>query len=85
MIIVSDATPIISLAKLDMVNILGRFYNEILLPKAVFDEVCCNPAFATEAEAVQKCPFICVTNRHIKCNRKPYNQCGCRVLCSLPD
>ena len=58
MIVVSDATPIISLAKLDMLDIPGKFYNEILLPKTVFDEVCCNQAFAAEAEAVKKRDFI---------------------------
>ena len=58
MIVVSDATPIISLAKIEMLGILGRFYDEILLPKAVFDEVCRNPAFADEADAVKKCSYI---------------------------
>jgi len=58
MIIVSDATPIISLIKIEMLGILGRFYNEILLPKAVFDEVCCNPAFSDEADIIRKCSFI---------------------------
>ena len=58
MIVVSDTTPIISLTKLDMLDILGRFYDEVLLPKTVFEEVCRNPMFAAEAEAVQKCVFM---------------------------
>ena len=62
MIIVSDATPIISLVKLDMLDILCKFYNEVLLPMAVFNEVCSNPAYAAEAGAVQKCAFISVKN-----------------------
>ena len=58
MIVVSDATPIITLAKIDRLDILGRFYHEVLLPNAVFDEVCRNPAFAAEAAAIQKCEFM---------------------------
>ena len=58
MIVVSDATPIISLAKIEMLDILGRLYDEVLLPKAVYDEVCRNQAFAVEATAVQKCIFV---------------------------
>jgi len=57
-IVISDATPIITLAKIDKLDILGRFYHEVLLPNAVFDEVCGNPAFAAEASAIQKCEFI---------------------------
>ena len=58
MIVVSDATPIISLAKIDMLDTLGRLYNEVLLPQAVYDEVCCNSVFTNEAEVVKSCTFI---------------------------
>ena len=58
MIVVSDATPIISLAKIDMLDALGRLYNEVLLPQAVYDEVCCNSVFTNEAEMVKSCTFI---------------------------
>ena len=58
MIIVSDATPIISLAKIDKLALLGQFYTEVILPNAVFSEVCRNPAFAVEAEAIRKCSFM---------------------------
>jgi predicted nucleic acid-binding protein len=58
LIVVSDATPIISLAKIDMLDIMGRLYDEVLLPKAVYDEVCRNQTFAEEAAAIQKCTFM---------------------------
>ena len=58
MIVVSDATPIISLAKLEMLTILGRLYDEVFLPKAVYDEVCRNPTYAAEAAFIQKCTFV---------------------------
>ena len=68
MIVVSDATPIISLAKIGMLDILGSFFNEVLLPNAVFDEVCCNPNFASEAEAIQNCGHIRIESL---CNEQP--------------
>ena len=53
MIVVSDTTPIISLAKINVLDILGKLYGEVLLPKAVFDEICASQAFSNEARAVQ--------------------------------
>jgi len=58
MIVVSDSTPIISLAKIDMLEVLGKLYKEIVLPHAVHDEVCRNPNFAIESKAIQACTFI---------------------------
>jgi len=58
LIVISDATPIISLAKIDMLDILGTFYNEVLLPQAVYDEVVRNPAFTCEAETIMNSAFI---------------------------
>ena len=58
MIVVSDATPIISLAKLDLLYVLGLLYNDVFLPQAVFDEVCRNPKYIAEAKAIQKPAFI---------------------------
>ena len=58
MIVVSDSTPIISFAKLGMLDVLDKFYDEVLLPKAVINEVCRNPIFEAEASAVQTCIYI---------------------------
>jgi len=60
MIIVSDAAPVISLAKIDQVDLLGRLFDEVLLPQAVFDEVCRNAMFADEADAIRNCSFMSV-------------------------
>lgn len=38
-IVVSDTTAITHLAKIDALNILHKLYTEILIPKAVFDEL----------------------------------------------
>ena len=62
MIVVSDAAPIISLAKINLVYVLGKLYGKVILPKAVFDEICANQAFSDEAKAVQDCDFIKVSN-----------------------
>ena len=58
MIVISDATPIISLAKIDKLDVLSKFYNEVVLPQAVYDEVCSNPRYKSEAEMIQACAFI---------------------------
>ena len=58
MIVVSDATPVISLAKIERLNLLGELYREVLLPEAVYDEVSRNPAFSAEADAIKKCGFM---------------------------
>ena len=58
MIVVSDATPIISLIKAGKLELLGQFYDEVFLPAAVYNEVCRNPAFSAEAALIQSCGFI---------------------------
>ena len=37
--VVSNTTPIISLLKLDRLELLQKLYNQINIPKAVFDEI----------------------------------------------
>ena len=37
--IVSNTTPILSLLKIDRLDILRYLYKEIIIPKAVFDEI----------------------------------------------
>jgi len=58
LIIISDATPLISLAKVDMLDVLGKFYNEVLIPQAVSNEICRNPMFLDEAKMIENCAFI---------------------------
>lgn len=38
-VVVSDATPLIALAKIELLGNLSELFGEILLPKAVYDEV----------------------------------------------
>ena len=58
MIVVSDATPIISFLKINRLDILGKLFGEVLLPEAVYDELTSNQAFLEEAEQVKSCEFF---------------------------
>jgi len=58
MIVVSDTTPLISLLKLDLLDILQKMYSEVALPEAVYDELVTNAAFQKEAQAIRDCAFL---------------------------
>ncbi len=58
MIIVSDATPIISFLKIGKLEILNKLYGEVLLPEAVYKEVTTNKEFVIEAQQIINCNFI---------------------------
>lgn len=66
MIVVSDTTPIISLLKIDQINLLQSLFGEVIVPRAVYDELTANVSFCDEAEIIKNCSFIIiadVTNR----------------------
>lgn len=58
MIVVSDATPIISFLKINRLDILNKLFGEVLLPEAVYEELTSNSAFQEEAERVKTCEFF---------------------------
>lgn len=58
MIVVSDATPIISFLKINRLDILGKLFGEVLLPEAVYEELTLNQFFLEEAEQVKSCEFF---------------------------
>lgn len=58
MIVVSDTTPIISLLKINKLNLLEKLFGEVVIPKGVFSELTDNPLYKNEAESVQKSEFI---------------------------
>jgi len=41
-----------------MLGALGTFYNEVLIPNAVYNEVCSNPDFSDEANVIKNSSFI---------------------------
>ena len=58
MIVISDTTPLISLMKADQLDLLGKLYQEILIPKAVYNELTSSIAFQNEANAITHSHFI---------------------------
>ena len=50
MIVVSDTTPIISLIKINRLDLLEKLFQEVLIPDAVYRELTTNQSFSAEAE-----------------------------------
>ena len=53
MIVVSDTTPIISLIKIQKLDLLQNLFGEVLISDAVFRELTTNQTFTAEAEIVK--------------------------------
>lgn len=60
MIVVSDTTPLISLLKINRLDLLEKLFEEVLIPQAVFDELTADERFHLEAEQIRKQKFIIV-------------------------
>lgn len=53
MIVVSDTTPLISLLKINRLDLLEKLFGEVLIPVAVFDELTVDKRFELEAEQIR--------------------------------
>ena len=60
MIVVSDTTPLISLLKINSLNILEKLFGKVLIPQAVFDELTVDERFKLEAEQIMSNKFVSV-------------------------
>ena len=60
MIVVSDTTPLISLLKINRLELLERLFGDVMIPTAVFDELTVNKRFRTEADQIRQKSFIVV-------------------------
>lgn len=58
MIVISDTTPIITLIKINRIDLLEKLFGEVFIPEAVFRELTTNTAFANEAEIVKASSFL---------------------------
>ncbi len=58
MIVVSDTTPIISLLKVNRLDLLKKLYGSVLIPRAVFNELTSNNDYQTEAEIISQSDFV---------------------------
>ena len=48
MIVVSDTTPLISLLKINRIDLLEKLFGDVLIPQAVFDELTVDERFRLE-------------------------------------
>ena len=62
MISVSDTSPLISLMKASLLDVLQRLFDTIIIPEAVFSELTTNPDYQDEAEQIKAAPFITVVS-----------------------
>ncbi|MCI9297216.1 MAG: DUF3368 domain-containing protein [Lachnospiraceae bacterium] len=58
MIVVSDTTPLISLLKIDHIDLLEKLFGQVLIPQAVFDELTADERFKLEADQIRRKQFI---------------------------
>ena len=58
MIIVSDTTPIISLLKINRLDLLEKLFGEVLIPDAVYEELTTDKRFIDEAKRITKASYI---------------------------
>lgn len=58
MIVVSDTTPLISLLKIDRIDLLEKLFGQVLIPQAVFDELTTDSRFKFEADQIKRGQFI---------------------------
>lgn len=60
MIVISDTTPLISLLKINRLDLLQKLFGAVQIPKGVFAELAEKSVFADEAEQVKNCSFISI-------------------------
>lgn len=58
MIVISDATPILSLLKAGRLDLLQKLYESVIIPEAVYNELTINPLFKDERDKIARCPFL---------------------------
>lgn len=60
MIVVSDTTPLISLLKIERLDLLEKLFGQVLIPKAVFYELTADERFGFEADQIREKNYIIV-------------------------
>lgn len=60
MIVVSDTTPLISLLKINSIDLLEKLFGRVLIPETVFNELTADKRFTSEAEQIRRRQFITV-------------------------
>lgn len=57
MIVISDTTPIISLLKVNRLDLLEKLFGEVLIPNAVYEELTSDSRFIAEATIVKEASY----------------------------
>ena len=60
MIVVSDTTPLISLLKINRLDLLEKLFGEVFIPQAVFNELTADERFQLEADQIRQKKFISI-------------------------
>lgn len=60
MIVVSDTTPLISLLKINRLDLLEKLFGKVLIPQAVFNELTVDDRFQLEADQIKQKQYIVV-------------------------
>jgi len=58
MIVVSDTTPLITLMKVNQLDLLEKLFDNVKIPKSVYAELTENPLYQEEAEYIKRSAFI---------------------------
>lgn len=58
MIVISDTTPIISLLKINQLELLHHLFGEVQIPDAVYEELISNAKFQKEAEKILRVEYV---------------------------
>ena len=58
MIVIADTTPIITLMKLQRLDLLEKLFDTVIVPNAVYEELVSNSNYLMEAQTVVECPFL---------------------------
>ena len=60
MLVISDSTPIISLAKISQLDLLQKLFKKVFIPRAVWNELTSNEFYADEIVQIKSANFIIV-------------------------
>lgn len=58
MIIISDTTPIITLLKIERLDLLEKLFGAVVIPNAVYKELTSNTKYLSEAQIIGGCPYL---------------------------
>lgn len=58
MIVISDTTPIISLLKINQLELLHHLFGDVQVPDAVYEELISNVKFQKEAEKILRAEYV---------------------------